>query len=189
MGGDHAPKSEVEGAIRACQASDVRVILVGLEDVIRGNWPRTQAAGLPIESSTPRNSSPWKTRRRRRSAPRRILPSAWRAVWSRRRGAGRSLGGQHRRGHGDREDGVRHDSRRGSSGAGVGVSYREGIARGGGGCGRERRFNAGDAGAVRRDGRNLFAHHFPQPQSRASVCSRSAKRNTRVTISPAPRPR
>jgi glycerol-3-phosphate acyltransferase PlsX len=35
MGGDHAPKSEVEGAIRAVRAYDVRVILVGREDVLR----------------------------------------------------------------------------------------------------------------------------------------------------------
>lgn len=35
MGGDHAPKTEVEGAIRAARAYDVRVILVGKEDVLR----------------------------------------------------------------------------------------------------------------------------------------------------------
>jgi glycerol-3-phosphate acyltransferase PlsX len=35
MGGDHAPKNEVEGAIRAARAYDVRVILVGKEDVLR----------------------------------------------------------------------------------------------------------------------------------------------------------
>ena len=32
MGGDHAPKSEVEGAIQAARALPVRVILVGLRD-------------------------------------------------------------------------------------------------------------------------------------------------------------
>jgi glycerol-3-phosphate acyltransferase PlsX len=35
MGGDHAPKSEVEGAVRAARAYDVRVILVGQEDLLR----------------------------------------------------------------------------------------------------------------------------------------------------------
>jgi phosphate acyltransferase len=50
MGGDHAPKSEVEGAIRAVKALDIRVILVGREQVIReelnqhGSWQ-----DLPIE--------------------------------------------------------------------------------------------------------------------------------------------
>lgn len=50
MGGDHAPKSEVEGALRAVKALDVRVILVGREEVVRhelnahGKWSH-----LPIE--------------------------------------------------------------------------------------------------------------------------------------------
>ncbi|MGH9658824.1 MAG: phosphate acyltransferase PlsX [Bryobacteraceae bacterium] len=35
MGGDHAPKPEVEGAIRAAKALSVKVILVGREDVVR----------------------------------------------------------------------------------------------------------------------------------------------------------
>lgn len=35
MGGDHAPKPEVEGAIRAARQLGVRVILVGKEDVVR----------------------------------------------------------------------------------------------------------------------------------------------------------
>jgi glycerol-3-phosphate acyltransferase PlsX len=35
MGGDHAPKSEVEGAIRAARSLGVKVILVGREEVVR----------------------------------------------------------------------------------------------------------------------------------------------------------
>ena len=35
MGGDHAPKAEVEGAVRAARTLDVKVILVGREDVVR----------------------------------------------------------------------------------------------------------------------------------------------------------
>jgi phosphate acyltransferase len=35
MGGDHAPKAEVEGAIRAARHLGVKVILVGLQEVIR----------------------------------------------------------------------------------------------------------------------------------------------------------
>src|SRR6266849_4516608 len=50
MGGDHAPKSEVEGAIRAAEELGVRVILVGLEEVVRAELARhPQAAALPIE--------------------------------------------------------------------------------------------------------------------------------------------
>src|SRR5579871_2568452 len=50
MGGDNAPRSEVEGAVRAVSEYGVRVILVGLEDLIRRelrNYP--EAADLPIE--------------------------------------------------------------------------------------------------------------------------------------------
>ena len=51
MGGDHAPKSEVEGAIQAVRQFDVRVILVGIEDVVRREFEQHPAAseGLPIE--------------------------------------------------------------------------------------------------------------------------------------------
>ena len=34
MGGDNAPKSEVEGAVRAARALGVKVILVGQQDAI-----------------------------------------------------------------------------------------------------------------------------------------------------------
>src|SRR5215472_14458682 len=50
MGGDHAPKSEVEGAVHAASELPVRVILVGPEDILRRelvHHPR--AADLPIE--------------------------------------------------------------------------------------------------------------------------------------------
>src|SRR5262249_16601419 len=50
MGGDFAPKSEVEGAIRAATALKVKVILVGKEDLIRKELSHhPSAAGLPIE--------------------------------------------------------------------------------------------------------------------------------------------
>jgi phosphate acyltransferase len=50
MGGDHAPKAEVEGAIRAARELNVRVILVGIEDVVRQELARhSGVADLPIE--------------------------------------------------------------------------------------------------------------------------------------------
>jgi len=50
MGGDNAPKSEVEGAIRATRSLDVKVILVGLKDVVcRELASHPEAADLPIE--------------------------------------------------------------------------------------------------------------------------------------------
>ncbi len=49
MGGDHAPKAEVEGAIRAARQLGVRVILVGQEEVVRRELCQHEHAGLPIE--------------------------------------------------------------------------------------------------------------------------------------------
>jgi len=50
MGGDHAPKSEVEGAIAATRDLAVKVILVGVEDVVRKELARHRGASeLPIE--------------------------------------------------------------------------------------------------------------------------------------------
>jgi len=49
MGGDHAPKAEVEGALRAVRQLGVRVILVGKEDVLKRELRQHDHAGLPIE--------------------------------------------------------------------------------------------------------------------------------------------
>jgi glycerol-3-phosphate acyltransferase PlsX len=50
MGGDHAPKSEVEGAIRAAAELGHRVILVGREEVVHKEMAKHgNAASLPIE--------------------------------------------------------------------------------------------------------------------------------------------
>jgi len=50
MGGDNAPKAEVEGAIRAASELDLRVILVGQEDVVRQELAKhARAHSLPIE--------------------------------------------------------------------------------------------------------------------------------------------
>lgn len=50
MGGDHAPKSEVEGAIQAAREQYARVILVGQEPVLRAEMRKHPgAAVLPIE--------------------------------------------------------------------------------------------------------------------------------------------
>src|SRR6202011_353458 len=50
MGGDHAPKAEVDGSIRAARALGVRIILVGKEDILRKELDQHQdLQGLPIE--------------------------------------------------------------------------------------------------------------------------------------------
>ncbi len=49
MGGDHAPKAEIEGAIQAARSLAVRIILVGREEVIQRELAQQNWRGLPIE--------------------------------------------------------------------------------------------------------------------------------------------
>jgi len=49
MGGDHAPRAEVEGAVLAARELDVRIVLVGIEAVVRQELDRHRHRGLPIE--------------------------------------------------------------------------------------------------------------------------------------------
>src|SRR5271154_308113 len=50
MGGDDAPKAEVEGAIRAARSLGIRVILVGKQDIVRAELRKHEdISDLPIE--------------------------------------------------------------------------------------------------------------------------------------------
>jgi phosphate acyltransferase len=49
MGGDHAPRVEVEGAVQAARELDVRVLLVGIEETVRQELNRHKCGDLPIE--------------------------------------------------------------------------------------------------------------------------------------------
>ena len=50
MGGDHAPKAEVEGAVRAAGSLGVKVLLVGQQDVVRRELEQHEGyRDLPIE--------------------------------------------------------------------------------------------------------------------------------------------
>jgi len=49
MGGDHAPRPEVEGSVLATQQYGVRVLLVGQANVIRAELARFSKPNLPIE--------------------------------------------------------------------------------------------------------------------------------------------
>ncbi|HEV3253633.1 MAG TPA: phosphate acyltransferase PlsX [Candidatus Acidoferrales bacterium] len=49
MGGDHAPRAEVEGAVLAARELDVRILLVGIEATLRQELTRQRARSLPIE--------------------------------------------------------------------------------------------------------------------------------------------
>ena len=50
MGGDHAPASEIDGALQAARSLGVRILLVGRQELLRQELGRrNSAAGLPIE--------------------------------------------------------------------------------------------------------------------------------------------
>ena len=49
MGGDHAPRPEVEGAVLAARELGVRVLLVGQPNVVRAELAKHAAPSLPIE--------------------------------------------------------------------------------------------------------------------------------------------
>lgn len=50
MGGDHAPASEIDGAVQAARSYGVRVLLVGRQEVLRSELARRNgAAELPLE--------------------------------------------------------------------------------------------------------------------------------------------
>ena len=49
MGGDHAPRPEVEGSVLAAQEYGVRVLLVGQPNVVRAELARHPRPAVPIE--------------------------------------------------------------------------------------------------------------------------------------------
>jgi glycerol-3-phosphate acyltransferase PlsX len=49
MGGDHAPRAEVEGAILAARELGVRILLVGIAATVQQELDRHRHRGLPIE--------------------------------------------------------------------------------------------------------------------------------------------
>ncbi|MGH9684159.1 MAG: phosphate acyltransferase PlsX [Candidatus Acidiferrales bacterium] len=49
MGGDHAPRAEVEGALLAAREFGVKILLVGIEAIVRQELNRHRHRGLPVE--------------------------------------------------------------------------------------------------------------------------------------------
>jgi len=49
MGGDHAPRPEVEGSVLAAREFNVRILLVGQPNVVRAELTKHSAPNLPIE--------------------------------------------------------------------------------------------------------------------------------------------
>ena len=58
MGGDHAPRPEVEGSVLAARELNVRVLLVGQPNPVRAELAKHSVPNLPIDrKSTRLNSS------------------------------------------------------------------------------------------------------------------------------------
>ncbi len=117
MGGDHFPKPEVEGSIRAAKTLDVRIILVGDEGVVRRELNQHEGwRELPIEivhaseRISMEDSAAKAARSKKDSSIHVALPAGIRRPGERLR-----FGRQHRRVHGHLEDGSRQDSGRRSS--------------------------------------------------------------------------
>jgi phosphate acyltransferase len=49
MGGDHGPQTVIAGAIQAARQQDLRIILVGQEEILRAELAKQKADGLQIE--------------------------------------------------------------------------------------------------------------------------------------------
>src|SRR5438105_12956115 len=49
MGGDHAPRPEVEGSVLAAREFNVRILLVGQPNVVRAELVKHSAPNLPTE--------------------------------------------------------------------------------------------------------------------------------------------
>ena len=183
MGGDHAPKPEVEGAIRAAKTLGVKVVLVGREDVVRRELDSHEDSAhcpskihhaseqITMDDSAARS----RAHQARQFHARGVAPGA------RRLRPGIRLGRQHRRRDGHRQDGAGRGAGRGPAGAGGRISHAQRNAGGDGGRGRQRGLLAAHAGAVRRDGRDLLARDSAAREPARRACSRSAKKSTRAT--------
>src|SRR5260370_41153143 len=49
MGGDHAPRPEVEGSVLAAREFGVQILLVGQPNLVRGELAKHAGANLPME--------------------------------------------------------------------------------------------------------------------------------------------
>ncbi len=143
MGGDHAPRAEVEGAILAARELGVRILLVGMEATVRQELNRHGHRGLPIEivnatDVITMSDSPSQAFRRKKESS---VHVAARLV---RDGKAEASGehGQYRRGHDRRSLCARHARCRGPSRARSRFPQHEGKSHRHSGRRRERGFQA-----------------------------------------------
>ena len=141
MGGDHAPKAEVEGAIEAVRNLGVKVVLVGQQALIQQELARhADSRKLPIEivqasERITMEDSAAKAVRSKRDSSLRVASRMVRDGLA----AGIRVGGQHRRGDGHGQDGAGRGAGSVPAGAGGRLSHgSERLAGGGAGRGRQR---------------------------------------------------
>ena len=106
MGGDHCPKAEVSGAILAIKSYDVRVILVGHEDEVRAELGAARRLGrsrIVIHHASERITMEDSAAKAVRQEG--FLHSRCLAAGSRRNRPRYGIGRQHRRRHGDGQNG------------------------------------------------------------------------------------
>ena len=167
MGGDHAPKAEVEGAVRAAGSLGVKVLLVGQQDVVRRELEQHEGyRELPIEivhasERVTMDDSAAKAVRSKRDSSMRV---ASRLV---RDGCAQGFVSAG-------NTGAVMATAKMVQGVVPGVDRPAllgifptmvGNAGGVGGCGRQRGLLPRNAGAVRGHGRDLLAQHSAPPQS------------------------
>jgi len=81
MGGDNAPRPEVEGSVRAAEEYGVRILLVGQPQVIRGALASFGKPSLPIDIIPATEVITMRITRRRPFAARKTAPCTWRRAW------------------------------------------------------------------------------------------------------------
>ncbi len=178
MGGDHAPRAEVEGAVLAARELGVRVLLVGIEETVRQELNRHKLRDLPIEivnatDVITMSDSPSQAFRRKKDSS---LHVAARLVRDGKADALVSAG----------NTGAVMTVARFVIGTlpsvdrpalACGVSQHEGKGFGDSGRGRERGFEAGAPGAVRRDGRDLLSRDLGREAAARGTAFHRRRRN------------
>ena len=182
MGGDDAPRPEVEGSILAAREWGLRVLLVGQPADLRRELARHAHRGLQIEivpasEVIAMTDSPAQAFRKKKDSSAHV---AAHLVETRK---GRRLVQRRQYRRGDDRGAVRpgHAAVGAAAGAGSAVAHQS--RRRGGAAGRrsQRGFQGGPSCAIRGDGGDLLPHNFRHAASRAWPCCPSAKRPARGT--------
>ncbi len=153
MGGDHAPRPEVEGAVQAARELGVRILLVGLVPEMKKELSKHTHRGLPIEivpatEVITMDDSPTVAFRKKKDSSAHVATKLVRT----RPGRCRGQRGEYRRDDGRGAIRARHAIFGGPGSAGRPVSDLQGRDGGSAGCGRERGFEARAPCAICGDG-------------------------------------